>query len=213
MTTLRSRTAARAPLFLTWARLHGVDPTYIVIVVLCWMASALTCWIGLPRLDPSLTITPVNLQQFGLIALAATAGIMSLALTSDTAWLTATSPQPMPLLRLAWCGLSLLTAACLGLASGILLPPGVPLISGYLAVALLWWGVATLCAAVGGRLVGLLAPLALSLVATSKIVPWRFNVVFHPDLGEARMALAGVVTIAAALTYAAVGSARERRSV
>lgn len=193
-----------------WLRVHGVTGSWCIVVLVCWAASVALAWVGLPPLDPSPVIEPVNLQQIGIVALATVAGVTSLAIHDDAPWLTRRKARSFALLREGWMASLSLAYVGVGILGGQFLPPGLPPVSGFLAVAVLWWSIAVLAGSLLGRLPGLLVPLGCAVLATSKVVPWRQNVVFHPDLGDLRLVCAGLGMLVAALVYGTIGSARSR---
>lgn len=194
-----------------WAVSHGLRPSAVLTIVICWLVSALACYIGLPPLTPTTEPPRVDLQLFGLVALAATAGATSLLLHDHAPWMPATSPRPIVIIRAAWVALILLTTLLLGALTTLLLPDGLPAVSGYLSVALIWWTTAVLATTLAGQLAGLLTPLALAILATTKLVPWNLNLVFHPDLDQQRLATALAGALVSATAYALLGSRRDRR--
>lgn len=194
-----------------WAVSHGLTPTAVVTIMLCWLLSALACYVALPPLAPTRDPLPVDLQLFGLVALATTAGATSLLLHDAAAWMPAISPRRIEIVRLGWAGLLLLGTLSCGLLTTLLLPDRLPPFTGYLAIGLLWWAASVIAAVFGGQMAGLLTPLILAVMLTVKIVPWKFNVVFHPGLDEVRLATATVGTVIATTLYSIFGSARDRR--
>lgn len=194
-----------------WTVSHGLTPTSTAIVIASWLVSALTCHLALPRIAPTTEPQPVDLQLFGLVALAATAGATSLLFNDSSPWLSATSPRRIELIRAGWgCSVFLGTLAA-GLLSTLLIPTGLPRLSGYLAVGLLWWAIAVIAVVAGGQLAGLLSPLALAVVFTNKVVPWELNLVFQPNLETARLIAGALGVMLAVASYALFGSAHDRR--
>lgn len=196
-----------------WAISHSLTPASIAIIVAGWLLSALTCHLALPRIAPSTEPQAVDLQLFGLVALAATAGATSLFFHDSTPWLPASSPRHIGLIRACWAGLLLLGTLSAGLLSTLLIPTGLPRLSGYLAVGLLWWAIAVMAVVAGGQLAGLLAPLALAVVFTNKVVPWELNLVFQPNLDAARLVAGSLGVVVAVASYTLFGSAHDRRRV
>lgn len=194
-----------------WASSHDLRPRAVVTAAGCWLGSALGCYLALPRVAPSPEPLTVDLQLFGLVALAVTAGISSVNLHDRAPWLPAVSPRRLGIVRACWGATLLLGAVVLGLLSATLLPDGLPPLTGYLAVGLLWWSVAVAAAVIGGQVAGLLAPLALAMAMSTKLVPWEANLIYHPDLADARMLAAVVGPIISIALYVWFGSARDRR--
>lgn len=204
-------TARRFPSVAVWAISHSLTPTSTAIVIVGWLLSALTCHLALPRIAPTTEPQTVDLQLFGLVALAATAGATSLLFHDGAPWLPASSPRRIALVRAGWAGFILLGTLIAGLLSTLLVPTGLPRLSGYLAVGLLWWAVAVLAVVAGGQLAGLLSPLALAVVFTNKVVPWEVNLVFQPNLDTARLVAGSLGVLIAVASYTLFGSAHDRR--
>ncbi|WP_125777519.1 hypothetical protein [Antribacter gilvus] len=195
-----------------WALGHGVSVRQVASMVVLWFATALSCHVALPRIAPGIEQPSVDLQLFGIVALAATGGATSLLFHDGIAWLSSTAPGRLWIARAAWGCAVLAGTVVLALASVPFLPAGLPVDSAYLAVGAIWWSVSLTAVAAVGRLAGLLGPLVLAVVATTKVVPWQWNIVVHPDHGATRVAVAVSAVLAATALYALVGSASDRRS-
>lgn len=195
-----------------WARAHGADRWHLLAIGFAWVASALLCHVGLPQLTRLGGPESRELQLAGMVALSVTAGMTSLLSHDHLAWMAGPAPRRQFGPRAVWLLLVLVGTLAVALLSAPLLPAGLALWNGFLAVGLLWWSLAFFGVVLAGRMAGMLLPLGLAFLASSKIIPWQWNVIFNPNLTEFRLIAAVCSVIVVTVLFAVLGSAADRRN-
>lgn len=188
----------------TWAQLHHLDGKGALIFVVAWVICALLAGVGIPRANPSIIQPESDLFALGIVMLGALGGFLTRHLFPQARWLMATSSRSVSLLRLGWILAFYAFAGFSAYVSTFLLPDSLRA-SDFVSVAFIALSIGVVCAVLGGRYTGMLAPFILMTVFCTRLIPWRFNILFDSDHSDTRIVLAvGLCGLAAAL-YAARG--------
>lgn len=183
------------------ATVHGVTPRWGLLVAAGWVAAALLAVVGIPRVDPSLALTPRPMETLGTVGLCLPAGLHASLLRDQAPWLAAVSPRSRALLRLAWL-VAVVLAGCVGAAGWLLtLPRDVPAGHAF-ALWVLLLGLAVLSAVGFGHHLAVVLPAVLVAVSSrSALIPFEHNLVFNVDRTGALAVLAAAALVAATVAY------------
>ena len=181
------------------AAVHGLTSRALLWVLAGWVVAAALASVGIPRVDPSLALTPRPMETLGTVGLCLPASLHAALLRDQAPWLAAVSPRSRVALRLAWLAV-VLALGCAGAAVWLVtLPRAVPAGHAF-AFWILVLGLSVLSAVVAGHNLAVLLPVVVVAVASrGALVPFEHNPVFNLDrTGELAAVAAGTLVVATA---------------
>jgi hypothetical protein len=183
------------------AGIHGMTPRLVLVIAVNWLAAAGLAVIGIPRVDPSLALTPRPMETLGTVGLCLPASLHASLLRDQAPWLAAASPRSRAGLRLAWLAV-VVAAGCAGAAGWLVtLPRDVPAGHAF-AFWILLLSLSVLSAVMFGHNLAVVLPAVLVAVSSrSALVPFEYNLVFNVGRTGALAGLATAALVAASAAY------------
>lgn len=194
--------------FKSLAGVHGMTRRAVLLIAASWVAAAGLAVIGIPRVDPSLALTPRPMETLGTFGLCLPAALHAALLRDQAPWLAAASPRSRFGLRLAWLSVVILLG-CAGAGAWLVtLPRDVPAAHAFAAwIVLLSLSILS-AAVVGHNLAVVLPAVVVALSSRSALVPFDYNVIYNVNRTQdlAVLAAGALVVAAAAFLYRGVRS-------
>jgi len=167
-----------------WCRSRRAGTIWICVLVASWVICFLSSRIGIPSIDPSITVQDRPLEQLGTACVLFVGLVNVFVLREPVAWLVATSPLRLRYYRTLWLAFNTVLGLMFSVLTYPIFPQDVPIIR----IATLWvlgfsFGVFALV--IFGHNLAFLGPFAvLLLFSTPKLVPWHLNLIYNVEVAK-----------------------------